>query len=178
MLDTMIRRGFTVVELVITITIMGILLTLAVVSVNATQANGRDAERKADAESLAMHLERYQSSKNSAIAYSGVSYPGTTYLTTANIATYLPDLQPSIARAPGVADTAGVSIAAATNTTQTVDGVTPQPSKSNDVYVYQPLTATGTLCTDPASTGECRRFNLYYYQEVDGSVKMISSKAQ
>ena len=53
----MTRRGFTIVELVITITIMGILLTVAIVNLNATQANGRDAERRGDVESLALNIE-------------------------------------------------------------------------------------------------------------------------
>lgn len=39
---SMERRGFTIVELIITITIMGILLTLAVVNVGTTQLNARD----------------------------------------------------------------------------------------------------------------------------------------
>jgi prepilin-type N-terminal cleavage/methylation domain-containing protein len=52
-------RGFTIVELIITITIMGILLTLAVVGVGTTQMNARDNERKADIEAIALHLESF-----------------------------------------------------------------------------------------------------------------------
>lgn len=55
----MMKRGFTIVELIITITIMGILLTLAVVSVNSTQLQARDAERKTDVESVQAYLESY-----------------------------------------------------------------------------------------------------------------------
>ena len=51
------QYGFTVVELVITIAIMGILLTLAVVNVTSTQVNARDVERVSDVESIASHLE-------------------------------------------------------------------------------------------------------------------------
>ena len=53
----MLRRGFTIVELIITITIMGILLVLAVVNVSGTQAQARDDERKADVESISLNLE-------------------------------------------------------------------------------------------------------------------------
>ena len=55
----MLRRGFTVVEIIITITIMGILLTLAVVNLTASQVNGRDAERKGDIEALSTNLETF-----------------------------------------------------------------------------------------------------------------------
>lgn len=58
----MTRRGFTIVELIITITIMGILLTLAVVNVNATQVSARDDQRKADVEAIANHLESFYAS--------------------------------------------------------------------------------------------------------------------
>jgi prepilin-type N-terminal cleavage/methylation domain-containing protein len=53
----MIRQGFTVVELIITITIMGILLLLTVVGVNATQLTARDDERVGDVEAIGNNLE-------------------------------------------------------------------------------------------------------------------------
>ena len=53
------NRGFTIIELVIVITIMAILLTLGVVNLRGSQANGRDAERKTDIETIAQHLETY-----------------------------------------------------------------------------------------------------------------------
>jgi prepilin-type N-terminal cleavage/methylation domain-containing protein len=53
----MTRRGFTIVELIIVITIVGILLTLAVVSLNGTQAKARDDERRTDIQSIATTLE-------------------------------------------------------------------------------------------------------------------------
>lgn len=53
------RRGFTVVEMIITVTIMGILLTLAVVSVNTSQVKARDDERKTDVAAIANYLEAF-----------------------------------------------------------------------------------------------------------------------
>lgn len=58
----MIQRGFTVVEIIITITIMGILLLLAVVNLNASQMSNRDAERVSDVESIANNLESFHTS--------------------------------------------------------------------------------------------------------------------
>ena len=174
----MIRRGFTVVELLIIITIMGILLTLAVVNLNSTQANARDSERKGDAESLALHLESYYRNQDPNIVKSGGSYPGTTYLTTAQIKQYLPDLDLKNVYAPGKAEPDTISLQAATNTLTDPASIDPAPSTSNDIYVYQPLTTSGALCTDPLTDGDCRRFNIYYYQESDSTVHVITSKNQ
>lgn len=58
----MMRRGFTIVELIITITIMGILLTLAVVNVAATQVKARDDERKSDVQTISTYLNTFYTS--------------------------------------------------------------------------------------------------------------------
>lgn len=55
----MTRSGFTIVELIITITIMGILMTLAVVNINSTQASARDNERTADIDAIQTNLESF-----------------------------------------------------------------------------------------------------------------------
>lgn len=56
------RRGFTIIELVIVITIMAILMTMGVVNFRSSQANARDTQRKTDIESIAQHLETYYTS--------------------------------------------------------------------------------------------------------------------
>ena len=55
----MIRRGFTIVELIITITIMGILLTLAVVNVGSTQLKARDDKRITNIQSIGNYLDSF-----------------------------------------------------------------------------------------------------------------------
>lgn len=174
----MIRRGFTVVELIITITIMGILLTLAVVGLSATQTNGRDTERKGDVEIIATHLETYYRNDNPEFGINGGTYLEAGYISEANLKTYLPDLDPKNVRAPGVSLNDAVSFIPATNNVATTAGVLPRPSRNNDVYVYQPLNASGDLCVDPIVSGDCRRFNIFYYQESDNTVQMITSKNQ
>ncbi|MEI6850832.1 MAG: type II secretion system protein [Candidatus Saccharibacteria bacterium] len=56
------RRGFTIVEFIIVISIMSILLILGVVNLRSSQANGRDVERKVDVETIAQQLETYYTS--------------------------------------------------------------------------------------------------------------------
>lgn len=175
------RRGFTIIELIVTITVMAILLSLAVVNLESSQVNARDAERKADAEGLASNLESYYNGRTTDADATAGTYLGTTGLSLATIQTALPDIDKKNLYAPDVdTSSATTSVVAATTTATAPTSITPTPSKANDVYVYQPLTANGALCTDPTltSVGSCRRFNIYYYQESDSAVHVITSKHQ
>ncbi len=170
------RRGFTIIELIIVIAIMGILLVLGVVEVSSSQLHARDNQRKTNIETIATALENYYNGGNQGTT-ALLSYPSTDLVAqlSANNFSMLQDINPNAVVSPTAASGTVSSIVAATNTTQTTAGVTPQPSGTNDVYVYQPLQVDGTLCT---GTAECRKFNLYYYQESDNSVQMVTSRHQ
>ena len=100
------------------------------------------------------------------------------HINDAQIKQYLPDLDLKNAHVPNKAITDPISFLPATNNIATITGILPLPSKTNDIYVYQPLTASGSLCADPLVNGECRKFNIYYYQEISNSVQQITSKNQ
>jgi prepilin-type N-terminal cleavage/methylation domain-containing protein len=51
--------GFTIVELLIVIIVIGILAALVLVTYNGVQQKARDTERKTDIQALASHLEVY-----------------------------------------------------------------------------------------------------------------------
>lgn len=177
----MTRHGFTIVELIITITIMGILLTLAVVNLNATQISARDVERKTDIETIATTLEAYYNSNDSShsgsVDLAGGSYPATLNISNdTNLKTALPGIDPRVLRAPGVETTDPKSLTVAANNIQTVAGVLPQPTIST--YIYQPIKKDGSLCTKIVNRGDCRKFNLYYKLEADGTVYKVTSKHQ
>lgn len=53
------RRGFTLVELLIVITILGILASIALVSFRSAQMRGRDAQRKSDLKQTVSALELF-----------------------------------------------------------------------------------------------------------------------
>lgn len=168
------QRGFTVVELLITITIMGILLTLAVVNLNATQVNGRDAERTSDIVAIQANLEAFY--RSGSPAYPALyTYPSTTLSSGDQtiIRNTLPDISLKSLQAPNAYNVAS-SFISATNATQTAVGVTPQPAVTQ--YVYQPLQQDGTLCT--ADSQKCVKYNIYYRFEADNVVYMVTSKNQ
>lgn len=76
MIIVMKRRGFTIVELLIVITIMGVLLVLAVASLRGSQVSSRDVERKTDVESIALSLENFYTN-GSDISTTVGRYPST-----------------------------------------------------------------------------------------------------
>jgi prepilin-type N-terminal cleavage/methylation domain-containing protein len=183
----MYRRGFTIVELIIVITIMGILLILGVVNLRGSQTGARDSERRADVASIATHLELYYNNGNYELSLSPGSYISTTTVsgTNATILSSLRDLDPKSLVSPGHNDDLSYStVKPATCSgvcTQTTAGVTPQPTI--DTYVYQPLQSDGTLCTN-VSQG-CRKFNIYYKLEsattdcpAPDNICMVTSKNQ
>lgn len=53
------NRGFTIVELLIVIVVIGILAALVIVTYNGIQQKARDTERKTDIVAVASHLEAY-----------------------------------------------------------------------------------------------------------------------
>jgi prepilin-type N-terminal cleavage/methylation domain-containing protein len=161
------RAGFTIVELIITLTIMVILIVLAVVNLTDTLAKGRDEERKTDVANIIIFQESAYN-RSTTRSY----FPNTSVSSVATIEAYYQNIDRNNLRAPGV--TAGsYSLVIATNTTQTAAGVLPQPT--NTTYVYQPLESDGSIC-DP--TGVCRKFNIYYREESTGTTKMLTSRSQ
>jgi prepilin-type N-terminal cleavage/methylation domain-containing protein len=174
----MTRRGFTIVELIITITIMGILLTLAVVNVGTTQAKARDDARKSNIESIASNLESYFISGTDG-SVNFARYPSTSLVGTAsNITASLRDADLKSFLPPGTTDVTQTFLASTnTGTTpaiQTIAGVLPQPTIAQ--YIYQPIKTDGSICG--SSDIDCRKFNLFYRLELDNTVYKWTSKNQ
>ena len=167
------RRGFTIVELIITITIMGILLTLAIVNVGVTQTQSRDTKRKGDIDAISSALEDfYVSGTTGTVNFA--RYPSQDInASTAALTTNLRDTNLKSFMAPGITDPM-ITFIAATNAVQSTAGVLPQPTK--DQYVYQPIKSDGTICA--VGDIDCRKFNLYYRLEIDNNVYQAMSKNQ
>jgi prepilin-type N-terminal cleavage/methylation domain-containing protein len=172
-------RGFTIIELVIVITILGILMVLGTVSLGSSQISGRDSKRKADIEAIANSLETYYNSGTDTHASTN-QYPSIAELISggnSSMTSTLRDISLSSLTAPGATDPAS-TLLAATNSAQTISDVTPLPTIAQ--YIYQPLTqqSDGSWVLCSAASQECRKFNLYYRLESDNSINKVTSKNQ
>ena len=67
------KNGFTLVEIVIVVTVIAILAGIVAVSFNGVQAKGRDAQRSSSARIIAETLEKYYTENN--------EYPSCTNIT-------------------------------------------------------------------------------------------------
>ena len=80
------QKGFTLIELLVVIAIIGLLSTLAVVSLNNARQKSRDARRVSDVKQIQTALELYYNDANGYPATAGVTsgssiaYSGTTYM--------------------------------------------------------------------------------------------------
>lgn len=194
-------RGFTIVELVVVIIIMGILLVLGVVNISQSQANARDSERDADIGAISKGLETRYSRGNPVVTASYVksgSYPsvneilhaegknpdsanlpntGTVYLTSLLPGTVTNSFYPPTTASPtDVATTFKVICSTSCSTPNAEDAtqITNALGGSTSVYVYEPITATNQVCINSI----CVRYNLYYLKETVAGTQKLAGLRQ
>lgn len=179
--------GFTIVELIVVITILVILTTIAVVRLRLTQQSGRDQERKIDITAIATGLEVYYESGNPTTNTPKGYYPGGAQVTAAAALTppfseflegvaaisYIaPDSEGAVSFGvdPNYAVAAiGANADGSYSDTQAKNLLTTVP------YLYQPLQRNNAFC---ASYANCVKFNLYHLEEATGNVIKTRSKQQ
>ena len=94
------KKGFTLVELMIVITVIAILSTIAVVSFTRVQKQARDTKRKSDIRALATALQAYYTEKNQYVVQTP-DEANVTVLGTALVPTYIPVMPVAPAGATG-----------------------------------------------------------------------------
>ena len=143
------QKGFTLVELLIVIIIIGILATLVIVTFSGVQAKARDSKRQTDIGAIDSHLEAY-------FAQNGW-YPTIGQLSDAGWrSSNLKGLDPAALTAPGTGATF-IDSAAATKTK----------------YMYAPTHDDGTTaCSGATATADdtlCTKFLLRAVLESNGN---------
>lgn len=183
------RRGFTIVEMVVTLAIMAILLTLTVVSLDQSQVNARNAKRRADTQAIARGLEvRYKQGNPRASESSGMTNPGqypginewshvqgvdmgATWTPTIVSGGYQTDEYNGTTSSNFSPPTSGSGSvfkiictgAGCTQPAGNITQITTAMGSNNDNYVYEPVDSSG----NPCSGSGCVAFNLYYHLEGD-----------
>ena len=79
-LDTKRQRGFTLLELLIVIAIIGVLTALATVSYSNAQKKARDAQRKSDLKAIQNAMEQYYADEAEYPESTADCNPGADYL--------------------------------------------------------------------------------------------------
>jgi len=147
------ERGFTIIELLIVIAIIGILATLVLTNFQGAQAKGRDTVRKNDINSLYQKLEEYYNENGSYI---------NTAITTANASTLFPGIDGG-----AVTDEDGTVIATTFSTSTTT---APTLTVAN-IGEYRLGLWGDASC---ASGGTCTKYVLTSFQEKAGNYTKTS----
>lgn len=139
------QQGFTIVELLIVIIVIGILATLVLVTFTGIQQSARNTQRQTDIKAVASHLETYNA-KNS-------YYPSVDDLNSATfVSTELKGLDKESTRDPKAGTTAGDY--------QFIDG-----DASSQKYGYVVTKDDGSECDNDVAGDECTKFILTYVEE-------------
>jgi prepilin-type N-terminal cleavage/methylation domain-containing protein len=197
------KRGFTVVEILITLVVMAILLGLSTVGMRAMIANGNDSERANDIATIARGLEQYYDIGNPFYIPSSTkgSYPGvnmnismdgsgwcdTAYFKNPGQAALysvcrrywteaLPGTSESAFTPPGMSGPA-VSFPWLVGEATPVAIMNPwiMDRLNEGRYVYKPLNDDNSVCYGETT---CRRYALMYKKETTGEIVTVMSRHQ
>jgi prepilin-type N-terminal cleavage/methylation domain-containing protein len=143
-------KGFTIVELLIVIVVIGILAALVLNSFRGVQERARDTKRRTDVNAQASQLEVYYTDNGGYPVFTGQ----------VNTDSWLS------------ANLKGADLNAWRAPNQSANSMANTATPSKDQYGYTPLQDDGTTaCT----TAPCAKFKLYWYAEKTATVNSKDS---
>lgn len=136
------QSGFTIVELLIVIVIIGILATLVIVTFSGVQQRARDSERKTDINAVAGQLEAFYANKG--YYPPKVDFESASFRSTNEIRI----------------DDKAFADPSSPNTKTFTAGIAPDPVPSGTArtYYYQALNSDDTACTTAAA--QCAKYTV------------------
>ena len=140
------QSGFTIVELLIVIVVIGILAALVIVTFSGIQQKARDTKRQTDIKALHSQLEAFAAQNNG-------EYPVPVDLNSATWrATDLKGIDEAALCDPGAGTETGCTLLV--NDTPAADG-------SDEAYGYQVWESDGTtVCADLTADATCAKYTL------------------
>lgn len=184
-------RGFTVVEVLVVLVLIGILLALALVKLSSSQVGARDDTTRMNAETIARGIEEYFKLGNPNYSIASGRYPSVdefrhaagedvpsigSQVTGGYLDTWL-----SGAKLP---TTSKLRIITTTGQ-QPENSVNISDSTPAEVVTYEPLMFVPAGGGNPdrfdfcmTKTDECVKFNIYYRSESDNAIHTIRSEHQ
>lgn len=150
------KHGFTIIELVVTIVILGLLISISIFGYNKIQADSRDSQRSARIGAITEALEKYYAKNGEYPSCAAMTQDGTTVAT--NVLVGL-EKDALLIPHPG----------SATNSI-TCTGLT---GSSPDAYAY--VGDGSAVCNSGTS---CLQYTLQYKEEGTGAIKSVASRHQ
>lgn len=152
-----ISRGFTIIEVLIVVAVIGILATISIVGFNRYQADTRDAQRSSKATIIAEALEKYYDQNG--------EYPSCPAITDESAVNVTTTVLPGLEQNTLVTPTETVE----TNSIECQELTVPS---DGDYFAY----VGGDNSAECLSGSACALFTLKYIDESSGSIKSIQGR--